>query len=791
MNLSMKWLYDFVKADMPVKEFVDAMTMSGSKVETYEIQGEKIKNVVVGKVISIEKAPDSDRLNICMVDVGDGEPLQIVTAATNVFAGAIVPVALHKSVLADGTKITRGKLRGIVSNGMLCSFAELGMEQEDFPYAIKDGILILNNDPEIEKMKIGMDIREAVGFNDISVEFEITNNRPDCLSVIGLAKEASATFEIPMNYKEPTFKGVGGKISDFIKVNVQNKELCSRYMAAVVKNVKIGPSPRWLAERLRASGVRSINNFVDITNFVMLEYGHPMHAFDLRYVDNAEINVRNAVDGEKITILDGSEIALSSEMLVIADGKKPVAIAGIMGGEYSGIMDDTTTVVFESACFDGVSVRKTAKKINKRTESSSRFEKGIDPINAKAALMRALELVEELGCGEVITEYIDIDNANKTPHRLKHDHEWISRFLGIEIPESEQIRILKSLGFGYEDGFAIVPNTRIDIERQCDLAEEVARIYGYNRIPSTTPRLSSNAKRTPEQVFSRQLVDVMLAQGCFETETFSFISPKAYEKIRLPEEQRKSVTIINPLGEDTSVMRTTVIPSMLEVIANNFNDRNLAGRFFEISRKFVPRENALPDEKEVLSIGFYGSDEDFFTLKGAVEAVFNHFDIDAEYKAQRENPTFHPGKCAEVFANGKKLGTLGEIHPEVCEAFGISARVYVAAFYMDGLFAARGGERLYKPLPKFPAMTRDLSLVCDEGTTNGFIIDTIKKTAANLESVSLFDVFRGEQIGEGKKCLSYKLVMRKSDSTMVDGEADSAVAAVLAELEKNGVALRK
>ena len=436
-----KWLNDYVKADMPIKEFCDGMTMSGSKVETWTKQGADITNVVVGKCVAMEKHPDADTLWVCQIDVGKDAPVQIVTSAQNVFVGAFVPAALNNATCYNHKdmsymKIKKGKLRGVPSEGMMCSYEELNLDQSDVPYSSNEGILILNDDPDFDKMFVGEDIHDALGFNDTTVEFEITNNRPDCLSVLGLAKEASATFNLPLNVREPQFKGVDGSASDYISVDVQNTKLCSRYMAAVVKNVKIGPSPRWMAERLKASGVRSINNFVDITNFVMLEYGNPMHAFDLRYVEGGKINVRNAQQGEKITILDGSEVTLSPEMLIIADEKKPIAVAGVMGGEFSGIMDDTNTVVFEAACFDGVSVRMTAKKINKRTDASSRFEKGIDPINSKAALMRALELVEELGCGEVVREYIDVDNAKKVPHTLKLDTDWINEHLGTNIPVS-------------------------------------------------------------------------------------------------------------------------------------------------------------------------------------------------------------------------------------------------------------------------------------------------------------------------------------------------------------------
>lgn len=794
MDLSMKWLNDYVKADMPIKEFCDGMTMSGSKVETWSKQGADITNVVVGKCVAMEKHPDADTLWVCQIDVGAEAPVQIVTSAQNVFVGAFVPAALNNATCYNHKdmsymKIKKGKLRGVPSEGMMCSYEELGLEQSDVPYTNADGILILNDDPDFDKMTVGMDIHDALGFNDTTVEFEITNNRPDCLSVLGLAREASATFDLPLNVKEPQFKGIDGSAKDYISVDVQNTKLCSRYMAAVVKNVKIGPSPRWMAERLRASGVRSINNFVDITNFVMLEYGNPMHAFDLRYVDGGKITVRNAQAGEKITILDGSEVALSPEMLVIADEKKPVAIAGVMGGEYSGIMEDTNTVVFESACFDGVSVRLTAKKINKRTEASSRFEKGIDPINAKAALLRALELVEELGCGEVVREYIDIDNAQKIPHTLKHDPAWINAHLGIDIPAEEQVAIFKKLGFGYENGSVIVPNTRIDIERQCDLAEEVARIYGYNRIPSTLPMLSSVGEVTPRQRFEKKMVEVMLSQGFYETMSFSFISPRSYEKLRFEDSLKKSVVLTNPLGEDTSVMRTSMLPSLMTAATTNLRSRNLEARFFEVGRIFIPTGEKLPAESDVLGLCAYGPQEDFFTVKGAVEELLDALVVEARFVPVKDNKTYHPGRCADIVVGEEKVGTIGELHPAVTDAYDITCRVYCAELNIPKLFAARGEERKYKPLPKYPAVTRDLSLVCDDDVTSDEIIAVIKASAKHLESVAIFDMYKGEQVPEGKKSLSYKLVLRK-DGSMTDEEADAVVAKVLKSLAEKNITLR-
>jgi phenylalanyl-tRNA synthetase beta chain len=768
------------------------MTMSGSKVEKWTDLSEPLKNIVCGKVASIEKHADSDKLWVAQVDVGSGSPVQIVTGAQNVTAGALVPVVLEGGVVYnfhDGTvmSIKRGKLRGVESQGMMCSYNELGLTLEDLPYADPDGILILDNDPEAAKLQVGADILEFLGIKDIQVEFEITNNRPDCLSVIGLAREAGATFNLPVSVKKPAFTGVDGDIN--LKVRIENKELCSRYMAAVVKNVRIEKSPRWLTERLRASGVRAINNLVDITNFVMLEYGHPMHAFDKRYVDNAEIIVRNAAEGEKIVLLDGEERLLTAETLVIADAKKPIAIAGVMGGEFSGIMDDTKEVVFESACFNGTSVRKTAQRIGRRTESSARFEKGIDAANAGNALLRALELVEMLGCGEVVKTIIDEDYSCKEPVRIKYDSGNINAILGASIPESEQLEILERLGFKHENGGIIVPSIRIDMALECDLAEEVARIYGYNEIPSSLPRVVSEIVQAPELAFGERVSGIVQGQGCFECMTFSFISPKLYEKAGI--ENAESVIIRNPLGEETGVMRTSMLPSMLEVLARNYNNRNAAGRFYEIGAVYRRADgNQLPDESKVLCIGLYGDGEDFLTLKGIAEELLERLGVAASFKAQQSNKSYHSGRCADIIINDEVIGVMGEIHPLVADNFDIGARAYCAEICMSGLMTHGNDKPKFKQLPKFPAMTRDLSLLCDTEVTAGEIGGIISGSAANLEQVTLFDTFTGTQIPEGKKSLSYKLVFRKKDATLTDEETDKAVAKILKALQAENINLR-
>ena len=803
MDLSMRWLSDYVDCDMPIKDYVSALTLSGSKVECYEEEGSYLSNVVVGKILSVVPHPDSDHMVITQVDVGEEEPVQIVTGAQNVKEGDFVPVAKHKStVLHDGkpVKITKGKLRGVVSNGMLCSLGELGLTVHDFPYAIEDGIFILGDDCD---KTIGMDIKKAIGFDDTKVEFEITSNRPDCLSVIGLARETAATFNTKLNVKKPEFKGIDGNIDDIINVKIHNTDLCKRYMAGVVKNVKIGPSPRWMRERLRASGVRPINNFVDITNFVMLEYGHPMHAFDLRYVKGGSINVRNAKAGEKITTLDGIERDLSDEMLVIADAEKPVAVAGVMGGEYSGVMDDTTTVVFESACFDGASVRMTAKKLGLRTDASARYEKGLDPHDCYDALMRAFQLVEELGAGEVVKTIIDENYQDETPRTVEFNPQWINNFLGTDIPEKDMIDYLTRLDFKIEDGKVISPWYRIDILCKADVAEEVARIYGYNNIPSTIIRGVAQARRTPKQKFERLIQKSMLAMGVNEISTFSFISPKYLDKINLPENSklRNAVKISNPLGEDTSIMRTSILPSICEVVARNYNYRNPECYVFEMGNEYLPVEGEqLPNEPCRLGIGVYDTTEkfDFYSIKGIVEELLKKVGA-PEYEIERateessfdEYTAFHPGRVAVVKINGEEIGIFGELHPKVLETYGIDTRVYAGKINVPELMAVSSDEKIYTPLPKFPATTRDLSVVCDESIPVAELEKIIRKSVGNiLEKVTLFDVYQGEQIQKGKKSVSYSISMRSHDGTLTDDQADKAMEKVLKGLKEIGAELR-
>lgn len=793
MILSRKWVNDYVDvSDISDKEFADALTLSGSKVESYEKEGECIKNIVVGKVNSLEKHPDSDHLWICKIDVGIEDELQIVTGAQNLKEGDIVPVALHKSVLADGTKITKGKLRGVESNGMLCSLGELGLTVNDFPYAIEDGIFVLGDDCD---KTLGLDIQTAIGLNDTAVEFEITSNRVDCFSVIGLARETAATFKRELKINEPVVKSGHGDVNDMLKVNILDGEKCYRYTGAVVENVRVKESPRWLRERLRASGVRPISNIVDITNYVMLEYGQPMHAFDLRYLEGNTVNVRTAKNGETITTLDGEERTLNDSMLVIADENKPVAVAGIMGGEYSGIMDDTTTIVFESACFNGASVRRTAKALGMRTEASSRYEKELNPGACLNALKRALELVQLLDAGDVVNGIVDCCKKTKEQVSLDFDYNYINNFIGINLSEKEQIEILERLDFVVKDGRIYAPEFRNDIEHLADISEEVARFYGFHNIPNRELSGVANGKYTKKQKFENEVNSALISCGCSEAYTFSFISPKAYDRINLPKdsELRRSIVITNPLGEDTSVMRTTAIPSILDVLARNYKNRNEKAKLYEVATNYSPNgENELPDEYKRAVIGLYGDDYSYYTIKGIVEELCRVLRID-NYDVERvtDNPTFHPGRTAEFTVGGKRLAILGEVHPLVAENYGIGKRVYVAEFDIDTAFENSSDVHTHKPLPKFPATNRDLAFVCDKSIPVLSLKKAIQSAVgAVLEEVKLFDIYEGNQIEEGKKSVAFAIRMRAHDRTLTDEETDSAMKRVVKALSDMGISLR-
>ena len=790
MDLSKRWLGDYVDLDVSDKQFVDEMTLSGSKVEGFEHEGEDIKNVVVAQILTLEKHPDSDHMWITTVDIGAAEPVQIVTGAQNLKVGDFVPAALHNSYVAGGKHITKGKLRGVPSNGMLCSLSELGLTIHDFPYAIEDGIFVLGEDCDRTP---GTDIHAAIGLDDTVTEFEITSNRPDCLSVTGLAREAAATFNKELKIKEPVVKyAAGGDVNELLKVDIENSELCYRYIGAVVKNVKIEPSPRWLRERLRASGVRPINNIVDITNFVMLEFGQPMHAFDLRYLDGNHVIVRNAKNGEKITTLDDTERELTEDMLVIADENKPVAVAGVMGGEFSGIMDDTTTIVFESACFYGINVRATAKKLGMRTEASARFEKQLDPNGCLLSELRALELVEMLGAGEVVKGLVDVYPAVKEQTVLPFKPEWVNNFIGIDVSADEQKAILEKLDFKVENGNIYAPTFRIDIEHQADISEEIARFYGYQNIKDRELSGVARGYLTDKQGFEHNLRNVLVGCGCTQIETFSFISPKYYDKIKLAEECRKSVVITNPLGEDTSIMRTTALPSMMEVLVRNINNRNAAARLFEIATEYIPVDGEdLPNEKKKVVIGLYG-DTDFYKLKGLVERIFSVAGI-AKYKVEavKDNPTYHPGRTAEISVDGEKIALFGQIHPEVLENYEVKEKIYCAEIDFDKLYDLHNGEIKYKSLPKFPAMTRDLAFVCDRNIPVMSLHELIADAAGKLlEEIKLFDVYQGEQIASDKKSVAFSLRFRAADRTLTDEEADKAVNKAIEKLAAIGAVLR-
>ncbi len=789
MDLSMRWLNDYVEIDDDPRAFSEAMTMSGSKVESFHKEAEEVSGVVVGKVLSVVPHENSDHLVICKVDVGQGEPLQIVTGAKNVVPGALVPVATDGALLPGGVKIKKGKLRGAVSEGMLCSLGELGLTAHDFPYAVEDGIFLIE-----EACTVGQDIHEAIGLNDTCVEFEITPNRPDCLSVIGLAREAAVTYQKPLRLHTPEVRGCGGNVNDYLSVEVLNPVLCPRYSAKAIKNVKVGPSPRWMRERLRASGIRPINNLVDITNFVMLEYGQPLHAFDADLVKGRHIVVRNAKPGETICTLDGVDRVLTEKMLVIADAEKPVAVAGVMGGEYSGIMDNTNTVIFESANFLGSSVRTTARALAMRTDASARYEKGLDPKNTYGAIMRACELVELLGAGEVVDGIIDIDNSPQEPVRIGFEPDWINGFLGIEIPAEEMRAILERLGFDFDGDQIIVPSFRGDVEHKADIAEEIARFYGYDKIPTTAIRGIAKAQLTPEQKFERNIHQILQACGCYEVATYSFISPKYYDNIRLPADSplRDCVVITNPLGEDTSVMRTTTLPSMLEVLSHNYNNRNAAFYGYEIGSEYIKKgENELPDENQQVTIGLYG-EADFYTLKGIVETLLERLHVvDWDIRPEKQHPTFHPGRCAVLYKGDRQIGVLGEVHPLVLQNYSIGVRAYLAKLDINTLFALADGKVEYKPMPKFPATTRDLSLLCEEDLPIVEIEKTIRASAGpHLEEVKFFDIYKGTQIAAGKKSVSYSITLRSATGTLTDAEADAAVKQVLKSLEKIGVTLR-
>ena len=888
MILSRNWLNEFVDLkDITDKEFNDEMTLSGSKVETIERPDENLKNVVVGKILEMKRHENSDHMWVCQIDVGQAEPVQIVTGAWNIHVGDYVPAALHGAHLPGGVKIEKGKLRGVESNGMLCSLKELGMtaehdfpyaiitpaallndyhpidpakpsipadikpgdkvygpvvaarvlecaplgdgtfhtcldlgnatavpdtrcsnlhegdlvayntksdtictledlhaEQKEFPHCIADGIFVLQE----EDAEPGLNMAHILGFDDSIVEFEITPNRPDCLSVIGLAREASATFKRPLKLHTPEPHGCGGSIADLVDIDIEDGDLCPRYTARMVKNVKIAPSPRWMRERLRNSGVRPINNIVDITNYVMLEYGQPMHAFDFSCVEGGHIIVRTAREGETIQTLDGNERKLTPNMLCICDEHKPVCVAGVMGGANSEIVGDTAMVLFESANFNGVSVRRTASALGMRTDASSRYEKGLDMMNTIKAVERACELVELLGCGEVVDGVMDVVAKEKAPTVVKLEPDKINALLGTELSEDLMREILVSLGFILNGDDIYVPSWRGDVEHYSDIAEEVARFYGYNKIPCTLMRgETTRGGFSEQQRFDRAIGGAVRALGYDEIITYSFISPTYYDKIRMPKDSslRNSLKILNPLGEDTSIMRTTILPSMLEIIARNHSYRNKSARLYELGKIYLPREDGLADEPKYLSLGAYGDGVDFFSFKGSIETLLHELRItDVKYVACTDNDSYHPGRCAKVYAGETYLGVFGQIHPLVAANYGMDTEVYTAEMSFDAMYEKRGDIPVYQPLPKFPAVTRDIAVVCDEAVTVGALEESIRRGAKGLlKDVSLFDIYRGPGVAIGKKSVAFNLVLRADDRSLTGEEADEDVQSILAALK--------
>ena len=794
MKLNRKWLHEeFVDlSHVSDKEFVETMTIFGQKVETYERMDSEIKNVVVGKVLSIVRHENSDHMWVCMIDDGSEEPVQIVTGAQNVKEGDLVPVARHNSWLPGGVHITKGKLRGVKSNGMLCGLEELGLTVGDFPYAIEDGIFIIEED-----CQIGDDINKIIGNDDTVVDFEITNNRPDCYSIIGLAREAAAAFDKPMRHHQPVVNGSEvGSIYEHLDVEVPAEHLCNRYTARMVTNVKIGPSPKWMRQRLRANGVRPINNIVDITNYVMLEYGQPMHAFDYRYVGDSKIIVREAEAGETLTTLDGNLRLLKPGMLVIADENKPIGLAGIMGGENSEIKEDTVTVVFESANFNGTAIRQTALALGMRTDASGKFEKNIDPMMTLPAVERACELVEMLQCGDVLDGIIDIINYVPQPHTVKLEPEKINRLLGTEISQEMMVEYLNRLEIQVEGDEILVPSFRPDLNHMADIAEEVARSFGYNEIPITDLKTATQGGYTPEMEIEAKVGRQCRAMGYNEIITYSFVSPASLDQIRVSADSplRNMLKIQNPLGEDTSVMRTVVLPSMLDILSRNNAYHNKSARMYEIAKVYLPVENQLlPEEPKMLVLGTYGPKESFFSLKGELEAVFAALRTKkASYKAVSNNPSFHPGRCAEVSMDGVVLGYMGQIHPLVASNYGMECEVYCAEISFTKLMDLLLPNATYTPLPKYPAVTRDLSVVCDEALTVAEAEGTITLAAGKLlRSVKLFDIYRGANLGDGKKSLAFSLELRSDDHTLTDADTEPVITKVLSALESEcGATLR-
>lgn len=806
MNTPISWIKAYVPdLDVEVQEFVDKMTLSGSHVEGFEQKDKNLKNIVVGKIESIEKHPDADKLVVCQVDVGK-EKLQIVTGAKNVKVGDMIPLVLDGGKVAaahgddkeypDGIDIKKGKLRGVESNGMMCGIEELGSSRDFYPEAPEDGVYVF---PEDSGVKPGDDAVHALGLDDTIVEYEITSNRVDCFSMIGMAREVAATFNEEFHAPEIKKTGNDKDVNDFINVTVEDTELCKRYCARVVENIKIGPSPKWMQDRLRAMGIRSINNLVDITNYVMEEYGQPMHAFDLSTIAGNEIIVKRAKDGDKFVTLDGQERNLDSDVLMINDGEKPVAIAGIMGGENSMITDQVKTVLFESACFDGTNIRLSSKRIGLQTDSSFKFTKGLDPNNAIDAINRACQLVEEMGCGDVVGGVVDVYPNPVKEKVLPFEPERYNGLLGTDIAKEDMLKIFKKLELQYNeaDNTLTVPTFRQDLECMADLAEEVARFYGYDNIPVSLPKGEATVGKKP----FNQMVDDVAREICERNGfsggmTYSFESPKVFDKLLLPEDakERQAIVISNPLGEDFSIMRTVSLNGMLTSLATNYNRRNKVARLYELGNIYLPKAlplTELPEEKMRLTLGMYG-EGDFFDLKGVVFELFEKLGVaGAECEPCNDIPYLHPGRQAKIMKGKLDLGFLGQIHPEVGDNYNLKTDAYVAVLNMEVLTMIASFDRKYEGIAKFPASTRDLSMIMDKEMFVGQIEHVITKNAGKiLESCELFDVYEGEQVGEGKKSVAFSLIFRAKDRNLESAEVDKAVDKVLAALKDLGIELR-
>ena len=806
MKASVEWLKEYSDIDVDCEKLGDILTMTGSKVEEIIEKGNDIKNVVVGKILEIKKHPNADKLVVTKVDIGN-EKVQIVTGAKNIKENDIVPIAKDEAELPGGKKIVKSPLRGVDSCGMMCSVGELGLDIKDYPGQIEDGIMIL---PESYEKDLGKNIVDVLNLREDIIDFEITPNRPDCLSIEGLGRETAAS--LGKEFKNPRknlneLKVEDKKEIEGLKVDITAPDLCYRYIARVVKNVKIGPSPEWMVKRLKACGVRSINNIVDITNYVMLELGQPMHAFDINSIEGKHITVRRAKNGEKITTLDGQERELNEDNLVIADEKKAVAIAGVMGGQNSEIEEDTKTVVFESAVFYGGSVRKTAKKVGLRTEASSRYEKGLSSENAIRAVNRAVELVELLGAGEEVEGKVDVYPTKQKINKIKLDVDRINELLGTNISEKEMINILEKLDIKVENGFAIAPYFRMDLEFVADIAEEIARFYGYDKLETTLIKAATTlGVRTKEQKIEKKIEDVLVNNGLSEIYTYGFVGEKDLEKSKIRKELvDNAIEISNPLSDEYKLMRPTTIPSMMQTLALNNNRKNQNVKLFDISRNYrningEVEKGEVPLQENILTIGMYGDDVDFYTLKGLIENVLeasnvNHYDIIKE----KNNSSYHLGRCANIKVGLDVIATIGEVHPEVLMNYDINKRCYLAELNITKVVKYSKQNKKYQEVPKFPAVERDIAIIVDEEVEVGSIEQAIVKKSKRLlkgkkglEEIKLFDIYRDEKLGEGKKSIAYSLIFRDKTKSMSDDEINPVMEEITKELEdKFGATLRK